>query len=252
VILAHGTEEPPCTLTKYSYLQHLAPCYLEDWGHHRPARQRVFAIGNFVDTDVFKPGDKAAARQDWELPRDHLIVLCVAAIKKTHKRVDYVVKEFSRFLDQSSRPATLVVAGSRESESDEVIFLGRKLLGDRVRFLEAVPRDRMPGLYRAADLYSIASLHEMMPIAVLEALASALPIACNNTPTLRWMTGPAGKLQDISNDGGLAAQFAALSLPDVREELSRAARRHAETTFSEPVVLRQIVEMYRQVAAVGR
>ena len=62
VILAHGTEEPVKTLKKYSNLQHLAPCYVEDWNRHRPARQKVFAVGNFVDIDVFKPADKAAGK----------------------------------------------------------------------------------------------------------------------------------------------------------------------------------------------
>src|SRR5713226_64644 len=150
VILAHGTEEPVRTLQHYSYLQHLAPCYLADWEPHRPVRQSVFAIPNFVDGERFRPGDRRAARRAWELPEDHLVVLCVAAIKKTHKRVDYLVREFARFTERCTHPATLVVAGAREKETDEVITLGRQLLGDRIRFLEGVKRESMPGLFQAA------------------------------------------------------------------------------------------------------
>ena len=61
-------------------------------------------MGNFVDIDVFKPGDKAAARRDWELPENHLIVLSVAAIKKTHKRIDVLVEEFAQFyMEQAAK-----------------------------------------------------------------------------------------------------------------------------------------------------
>ncbi len=247
VILAHGTEEPVQELQRYSCLQHLAPCYLEDWSRHQPARQSVFAVPNFVDAARFRPGDRRSARRAWELPADDLIVLCVAAIKKSHKRVDYLVREFARSADRFPQPATLVVAGAREKETDEVITLGRELLGDRVRFLEGVTRDKMPCLFQAADLFALASLHEMMPIALLEALASGLPVACNNTPTLEWMTGPAGRLSDISQEGALAEQLEQLAEPRQRAALSAAARTHAEQTFSEPVVVKQIIEMYQTV-----
>lgn len=248
VILAHGTEESTQNLRKYSFLQHLAPCYLENWGAHCPQSQTAFAIPNFVDTQRFQPGDRRAARDRWNLPQDHLIVLSVAALKKHHKRVDYLIREFAAFSEKATQPAMLVVAGARENETDEVIALGRQLLGEgRVRFLEGVNRDDIPSLFHAADIFTLASLHEMMPIALLEALASGLPVACNDTPTLRWMTGPAGFPTDISCEGALAAQWEKLADDGIRSALSCAAREHAEDTFSETVVIRQYLEMYQQV-----
>lgn len=248
VILAHGTEEPPTTLSRYSTLQHLAPCYLDDWEAERPRGQAVFAVPNFVDTELFRPGDRATARAEWGLPQDHLLVLCVAAIKRHHKRIDSLIDEFALFAETCPTPCTLVVAGGREDETEAVVAEGRARLGDRVRFLEQVPRSRIHTLYQAADLFALASLHEMMPIAVLEALASGLPVACNGTPTLRWMTGSAANPNDISQRGALAQQLAELQHPQVRATRSRCARAHAESTFSEPVVIRQILEMYAQVA----
>jgi glycosyltransferase involved in cell wall biosynthesis len=173
----------------------------------------------------------------------------VAALKKSHKRIDLLLREFGRFSAAHPSPATLVVAGAREAETDEVVALGRELLGPRVRFLEGVARDRIPELYRAADLFALASHHEMMPIAVLEALASGLPVACNDTPTLRWMVGPAGRLTDLSTEGGLASQLGWLADAETRGKLGRTAREHAVATFSEPVVVRQILAMYQEAVA---
>ena len=249
VILAHGTEEDPARLRRYSCLQHLAPCYLEPWQQHAPTNQKVFAIPNFVNTEVFQPRNPCEARALWNLPQNALIVLCVAAIKKQHKRVDYLLHEFDAFSREYGKPCLLVVAGAREEETDDVIREGRQLLGERVRFLEGVSRDRIPTLFNAADMFALASLHEMMPIALLEALASGLPIVCNDTPTLRWMAGPAGNLNDIRQEGALTAQLRFLTDPETRLQMSRAARKRAETTFSEAVVVKQYVAMYEEVAA---
>jgi glycosyltransferase involved in cell wall biosynthesis len=251
VILAHGTEETPALLRKYSALQHLAPCYLDEWEPQRPHTQYTCAIPNFVDVERFCPGDRAAARRRWDLPQDALVVLCVAAIKKHHKRMDYLLREFACFADQAPRDALLVIAGAREEESDEVMALGRDLLGSRVRFLEGVKRQEIPTLYQASDLFALASLHEMMPIAVLEALASGLPVVCNDTPTLRWMVGPGGDPADLSREGSLASAVARCSEEEQLVNLSRMARKHAVATFSEAPVVGQILGMYRAVLGAG-
>lgn len=247
VILAHGTEEPTEYLQKFSFLQHLAPCYLDEWRDQQAKNQKAYAIPNFVQTQVFMPGDKVKARQAFDLPQNALIVLCVAAIKSGHKRIDALIREFDTFLSHCGTPALLVVAGARELETDAIITLGKDLLGDNVRFLEGVPREKIPELYRSADIFALASLHEMMPIALLEGLASGLPITGNDTPTLRWMAGGAGCLNDISQEGALAAQWKRLIAPELRAEYSYAARAHAEAQFSEQAVLKQVLAMYHDV-----
>jgi glycosyltransferase involved in cell wall biosynthesis len=247
VVLAHGTEEETGYLQRFSYLQHLAPNYLESWEADRPARQAAFAIPNFVDIDRFRPGDKLAARAEAGLPEDVLIFLCVGALKKTHKRMDYLIREFSAWRRMQPRKAMLIIAGARDFETDEVLRLGAELDREAIRLMENVPRDHVLNLLQAADVFTLASLHEMMPIAVLEAMASGLPVACNDDPTLRWMVGDAGRIGDISQPGALAAQFTALADLELRMQMSQAARRRAVGMFSEDVVVDQIVAMYRQV-----
>ena len=96
-------------------MQHLAPCYLEDWEPNRPPKQQAFAIPNFVATDIFAPGNKCAARERWNLPPNDFIVLCVAAIKKTHKRMNDLLREFALFAERYDGAATLVIAGGTRS-----------------------------------------------------------------------------------------------------------------------------------------
>src|SRR5579871_1827050 len=247
VILAHGTEEPTETLVRYDALQHLAPVYLEEWERHRPRGQKVFAIPNFIDVQRFRPGDQGGARAQWNLPGDAFVILTVAAIKKTHKRIDYLIRETAQLPQLDGRPSYLVMAGARETETPEIEALSRELLGDRGRVLVDVPRAEIASLYQAADVFVLGSLHEMLGIALVEAMACGIPVCCNNSPTLAWVAGDAGQPSDISQPGALVAQLRALETRSEHERLAKLARRRAVEVFSEQAVIPQFQAMYRQV-----
>jgi glycosyltransferase involved in cell wall biosynthesis len=260
VILGHGTEEPEEFLRKLSYLQHLTPGYRDDYEHRRPSTQLSFGVPNFIDIERFRPpaddAARASARAEFNLAPDSLVILCVAALKRHHKRCDYLIQEFAQFRaqlpQQVASKAILVIAGGREAETPDLITMGKSVLGDSLIILESVDRNRLATLYRSADVFALASIHEMMPIALLEALASGLPATCNNTSTLSWMVGPGGYPEDISQPGGLVRQWSRLLDRSVRLELSRLARAHVEATFSETIVLEQIKDMYRTVLEAKR
>jgi 1,2-diacylglycerol 3-alpha-glucosyltransferase len=249
VIMSHGTEEEIRTLQRYSYLQHLAPAHLEAYQPYRSPRQLNFVVPNFVDMSKFNRGDRFAARHQWGLPDDRLVFLCVSAIRKFHKRIDYLIEEFAVFLRSSNERPLLVVAGAREAETDELLALGRSLCGDQILFLEAVPREKLPSLYHAADAFVLTSLHEMFGNVFLESMACGLPVICNETQISKWVVGPAGLLVDLSRPGRLVEAFQKMTVPSERDKLARQARPHVETHFSERVVLDQILAMYQQVLA---
>ena len=145
-------------------------------------------------------------------------------------------------------PVWLVVAGGWEQETDDLVAEGEQLLGDRVRFLVRFPRERMPELYRAADLFVLGSLKEMMPIALLEATASGLPCLVHRHPVLEWMIGPGGEAIDMTASGALAAVMEKL-LSDLprRQRLGEAARRHCIEHFGRDRVVDQILAYYEFV-----
>jgi glycosyltransferase involved in cell wall biosynthesis len=248
-ILAHGTEEPPDFQRRITYLQHLAPWHLEDSRAQGAWRPTWTAIPNFIDTETFAPGPSAELRAELGLPADALVVLTAAAIKRDHKRIDCLVEEFARLRRaRPELPAYLVVAGGRETETEEVVALGQRLLGDHVRFLVRFPRSRMPELYRLADVFTLCSLKEMMPIALLEATASGLPCVVHHHPVMAWMTGAGGLPRDLAPAGALAEALAGL-LADggKRRALGRQARQHCLDQFSQDRVVDQVLAYYEFV-----
>ncbi len=248
-ILAHGTEEPASFLKKIEYLQHLAPWHLE---HHRREgtwKPTWTAIPNFIDTERFRPGRSDNLRAELGIPADGLIVLTAAAIKRGHKRIDYLIAEFAKLRELApDLPVYLVVAGGWESDTDDLIAEGTRLLGDRVRFLVRFPRARMPNLYRAADVFVLCSLFEMMPIALIEASASGLPCVVNRHPILEWMTGPGGIRVDMAAPGALAGTLKKQFFEGGElQKLGRAAREHCLANFSQDAVLDQILSYYGRI-----
>jgi glycosyltransferase involved in cell wall biosynthesis len=253
-ILAHGTEEPLSFLRRIEYLQHLAPWHLEQARTAEVWKPTWTAIPNFIDTSLFAPGRSDSLRAELNIPTGALVVLSAAAIKRHHKRVDHVIREFAQLRQAApDLPAWLVLAGGWEKDTDELIAEGQRLLGDRVRFLVRFPRSRMPNLYRAADVFCLGSLLEMMPIALLEATASGLPCLVNRQAVMEWMIGPGGETIDMTAAGALAATFERLlRSPEERRRLSELARQHCLAHFSRDAVVDQILEYYGAVIEAGR
>ena len=247
VIYANGTGEGSGVQRRFRHLQLLTAQAEAEWRAEKPVGQSVFMIPNFIDTALFTPGDKLRARAQFGLPADRPIILCCAAIRRHHKRIDYLLAEFQRLREHAGHDALLVVAGGSEADTQAVIAEGKAALGDQVRFFPDVPRANMPDLYRTADIFTLASLHEMFGIVLLEAMASGLPVVCHDSPNFRAIVGPAGSFHDASRDGGLAAGIAPLLDPATREALARQARQHVDQQFSEQAVLPGIIAMYHAV-----
>jgi glycosyltransferase involved in cell wall biosynthesis len=303
-ILAHGTEEPLDFQRRITYLQHLAPWHLDEARAAGVWRPTWTAIPNFIDSDRFRPGPgergagsgegAAGSRERWAgsrgrgagsrehgagsgeglrkelgIPSDAPVVLVAAAIKRQHKRIDYLLREFAALrphpnplpVGEGTRtgiplpegegrclPVWLVVAGGWEKDTDELVAEGKQLLGDRVRFLVRFPRERMPELYRAADLFVLCSLKEMMPIALLEAAASGLPCLVHKHPVMEWMIGPGGVAIDMTAGGALAAAMGSLlGDPARRRALGESARSHCIEHFGRDRVVDQILAYYEFV-----
>lgn len=250
-ILAHGTEEPGEFLARFRYLQHLSPTQLERWRDAGIWQPTWTAIGNFVDTQRFHPGRAEALRAALDIPPNAAVILTLAAIKRTHKRIDWLLAAMTALRARHPElPFVLVVAGGREGDTDELIREGTALLGASVRFLVRHPRAEIPDLCRAADLFLLASLFEMMPIALLEAAASGLPCVTHDEPTLRWMTGAGGVPTQMDNiDAVIAAVQPLLADPTRRAQLAAAARLHAVAQFSEDAIVQRYVDYYHTVMA---
>jgi glycosyltransferase involved in cell wall biosynthesis len=106
----------------------------------------------------------------------------------------------------------------------------------------------MPELYRTANVFAHGALTEMMPIALLETLASGVPIVANTFPIFEWILGKGGITVDLTKHGGMASTLGSLiDQPARLAELSKAARAQVLANFETTRVVDQLLDMYRRV-----
>jgi len=137
---------------------------------HRFVARYVAAMGrrdsvliyNRADTDRFSPPLARPAR-----PRAHVLTVGSAI---PERGLDLALAAMAR------TDCELVIVG-RGPEKGRLESLARENgLGDRVRFVDRVPNEDMPGVYRDADIYLSTVAIGGVVIPVLEAAASGLPI----------------------------------------------------------------------------
>jgi glycosyltransferase involved in cell wall biosynthesis len=249
VILANGTGESARVLRGFAQLQHLTPDAADAWNAERPPGQLSFTIPNFINLRKFRPADRAEARQRLGLPPDRTIILCCAAIRSRHKRIDVLLREFAEANRASGNRLLLVVAGGQDPETQPLMDMAASMPGDTVRMHVGVPRDQIADFYNAADMFVLASLHELFGIVFLEAMACGLPVICHDTPAFHYVVGPAGHYGDLEREGGISQGIAALLDDAACAELAAHARPHVERHFSPAAVIPQVIEMYKAVAS---
>lgn len=248
VILANGTEEPFEFLDQFEHVQELAPYYMElDHRYGLSSERQWFTIPNFVDCDVYAPGDQAQARKKFGIPPDRFVVLDVAALKLTHKRLDWLAQEVAT-ARQTHPEIMLIVAGASTPETPQVEQAIRRYLGEDAWILKDVPRRNMPDLYRAADLFAHTALTEMFAIVLLEAGATGLSLRGHRFPVIEWVIGAGGVCLDMEKPGELALSIIdSIKNSTLRVQRGCNARHLIAERFDKVRVVDQIVAMYQAV-----
>ncbi|MBL9144553.1 MAG: glycosyltransferase [Verrucomicrobiaceae bacterium] len=200
------------------------------------SRWSVQTMANGIDTGVFLPGDRAAARARWGIPAEATVLLFGCAALGDRR------KGFAQ-LQEALRSAP------REGVS-LVLFGGDAVVLDYPHQLVGSVRDpaAMASLYQAADAFLSPALEDNLPTTVIESLACGTPVigfATGGVPDLvedgrTGLLAPCGDvpaladcLQRFMNDAGL------------RSRLADAARSADKSRFSLQTHASKTIEMYR-------
>jgi glycosyltransferase involved in cell wall biosynthesis len=145
-------------------------------------------------------------------------------------------------------PATFVAVGHGPLEAELRAEAAARGLGDRFRFLGY--RADAVRLISGFDVFALASEHEGLPVAVMEALALGVPVVATAVGGLPEMVtdGQEGRLVAAGRPDLLAAALTEVARdPDRRAAMAAAARQRSEE-FSAERSLRRLEEIYRSVA----
>jgi len=158
-----------------------------DWAKKSNPLVKIVYIPNGVDLNRFNPQGE---RLSVNLPVP--IILCVGALTPD-KRMDLVIKAVAKLNN-----ASLLVVGEGELRG-ELEALGTKLLRNRFKIMK-LPYNKIPEVYRSADLFTLASTtSHSFEIVLIEAMASGLAVVANRDPIRQEIVGEAGILVDPEN-----------------------------------------------------
>ncbi len=147
----------------------------------RPDRLRH--VPNGVDLDRFAPGDRLPPLPQWGLTGTGPVIGTVAALRpeKNLARLLHAVAALAQ-------PSRLLVVGDGPERAALERLAAALLPPGRAAFVGHMPDPSQA--YRHMDLFALSSDTEQMPLSLLEAMASGLPVAATDVGDVARMLGP--------------------------------------------------------------
>jgi D-inositol-3-phosphate glycosyltransferase len=147
---------------------------------YRVPLERIAVVPLGVDLAQFAPRDRAAARAAIGVSEEERVLLAVGRIEPL-KGFDILVRALG---DMTVRDrVTLLIIGGDERAASEFARLeaaAREVgVEARVRFVGAVPHERLADYYNAADVVVVPSFYESFGLVALEAMASGVPVVAS-------------------------------------------------------------------------
>jgi glycosyltransferase involved in cell wall biosynthesis len=200
-------------------------------------------VGNGRNPAIFRPDPIARSRIRTELgvPQDRVVVIAVSRLV-WHKGYPELATAM-----RSVPEAELWVVGERldsDRGADMAALLRAAGLGYRLRMLGY--RTDVAALLAAADIFTLPSRFEGLPMSVIEAMLTGLPVVATN------VRGPAEQVADGETGfsvaaGDAAALGSALSKlvrdPDLRARMGTAGRQRALDRYDEAKVLSRTLDL---------
>lgn len=209
----------------------------------------VQVINNGVDCDFFSPCEdtsrKTELRRRLELPTESLILGCIAGLRPV-KGHHGLLEAFARVPVESNMRLVFVGSGPEEKNLKELA--GELGIKERLHFMGN--RQDIADLVRAFDVFVLNSETEGLSYAVLEAMASGLPVAATAVganPELiesgeqGWLYPP-GQTEDLVK---ILTRIG--SNPEILEPVGRKARSRVMESFGYDVMAGQYAELYQKV-----
>ena len=223
---------------------------------------RDILISNGVPADKIKvvyngiePGDPPEARLPGrarpalgeELP-DNAVAALILARLTPEKGLKFLCDAVKLAVKKATAPLRVYIAGDGDQRAGLEEYITSLGLEGTVRLLGF--RTDTEALLRDADVYlNTSNSAEAMSFAILEALASGLPLAVTRVggnPELALSGGECGFVVDPADTEGFADALVRLTdSPELRARFGAAARHKAENEFELTRLMDTVLELYK-------
>jgi glycosyltransferase involved in cell wall biosynthesis len=210
---------------------------------HAHARGHVALVAPGVDTDRFSP-HVLGWRPDGPL-------LVVSRLGEPRKGLHRAIRAYSLMVAANAAIPDLILAGRGHLSPEDHQLIRDLGLTSRVLVHGDISHEALPGLYHSSSVFLQASYEEGFGVAVVEAMASGLPVVVTDTAGTRVtvVDGETGWLVPQGDDETVAEGMARRALRALSDgcAMSAGARRHVVARFSTEVALARFTDVYERV-----
>lgn len=213
-----------------------------EFGVHRP----IEVIPNGVDLRPLRQPAHPCRKADLGLPESAVLLIYVGRLS-AEKNVTVLLDQFA--LAQEIVPDLyLMIVGKGPLEAElkrQAYELG---LAERIHFTGPVGYEAVADYLAAADIFVTASVTEVHPLTVIEAMAAGLPVVATASPGIvdSVESGKSGILTR-QPDGGLAPAIVAMAVDANRRQQMAAAARIASERFDIRKTTSQTLDLYERL-----
>ncbi|MBI4697822.1 MAG: glycosyltransferase family 4 protein [Nitrospirae bacterium] len=216
------------------------------------ASSKIDVVHNSVDLSFFSPGKKDTALMDkLRISKQDKVILFVG--KLTSWKNPFTLLYASKILKNKGLPVKLILAGQGAQKSNLQKTAALLGLTEDIIFLNFVENTELNRYYRLADVFVMPSMtiltwEDQFPFAVVEAMASGLPVVVTNSGGMPELTGDAGRIYPQGNYHDLAGHlYEILSDERVGNTMSVRSRKRAEDMYDNNKNSMKIYETFKKV-----
>ena len=213
-----------------------------DFGVRRP----ICVVENGVDLQPFRQPVKAYARGVLGIPEAAVLLIYVGRLS-AEKDADVLLEQFA--IARDIVPELHLMLVGKGPLQGALSQLAHQLgVAEHVHFTGAITYDEVVNYLAAADLFATASVTEVHPLTVIEAMAASLPVVAIASPGLVDTVEP-GRTGILTTqpDGGLAAAIVGLAMNRERRRQMGAAARAASERFDIRNTIARTLSLYEEL-----
>ena len=206
----------------------------------------IQAIPNPIDTELFSPQDKAAAKIKWGISSTARIILFGAAnINHVRKGIGFLVDALQHLHDgyKSNSGIEVVIFGkNKHFDVEKLPFIVRQLN------IVTSPAE-LAEIFSMADVFVSPSIEDNLPNMIMEAMSCGTPVVAFNTGGIPDLIDHQvnGYLAEFKSATDLASGIDDVFNPLNHDKYSAAARYKVKRMFNNEKVAGQYIDLYKSV-----
>jgi glycosyltransferase involved in cell wall biosynthesis len=190
--------------------------------------------------------DRQKKKNELGIQNENINIVCVSKLRNG-KGHEYLLNAFEALYEKNNKINLLLVGGG-ERESFLIDCVSNYESKGNIYFLGN--RNDAKEILKISDIFVMPTLAEGMSIAILEAMASGLPIITTNIPANKVLIQDkeTGILVSPKNAPEIAEKISILvNDADLRQKMGHAAKKRAESEFNLDLAVKRFIEFLNDI-----